>query len=214
MTDPDFKTILKAITERRRSILPPRIYNVLNALNVEADGIVQACKWIVHLMEGKCIVFSGPIGSGKTVSAAFMACYWTWLAACRPVYEALKADPEIKGDSLRIMEEAIHVSHHRARFKWVVAKEVIQIEWHELDSGYEGLLIIENLGREYWKPGSDYAPCRWDDLFDIRYSRYLPTIITTNLTPTEFKTRYGKHNGSRLREWGIWTEIVEEDMRI
>ena len=219
MKEPTMKDIITTIAERRRAILPIRVYEILNRLDTDRDGINQAFSWIVDLLSGKCIVFSGAIGSGKTVSAAFMACYYMWLIA-KPVYDGLKDDPALldgeEGRRFRdddIFKAAINEGFRDNGFRWVKAEDVIQLEWSRYDSGYEYLLIIDDLGRDYFKPDSDFGPRRWDELFDARYRDFLPTIITTNLTPKEFEARYGKRNRSRLREWGIWIEIAEKDLR-
>lgn len=222
MNEPTIKEILAAITERRRSILPIRVYNVLNALDTDLDGIKQAFAWVVHLMEGRCIVFSGGIGTGKTISAAFMACYWTWLS-CKPLFDGLKEDPTLYSMPINkddILKVAIAEGMKRNRFRWVDAAEILQLEWQRYDSEYgnkeewgAGLLVVDDLGREYLKEGSEYAPRRWDEFFNLRYQSNLSTIITTNLTPGEFEARYGERNMSRLREWGIWLEIAQEDLR-
>jgi len=73
-------------------------------------------------------------------------------------------------------------------------------------------LVIDDLGVEYAdQRGSTAATL--DALVNARYSRQLPTMITTNLPAVEFKARYGERVADRIRESGSFTEICGKSMR-
>ena len=73
------------------------------------------------------------------------------------------------------------------------------------------LLIVDDLGLE---PLDDRrAAVAVEELFHARQGGGLRTIITTNLSPVEAKSRYSERVFSRLAECGRWVQIAGDDLR-
>jgi len=52
-------------------------------------------------------------------------------------------------------------------------------------------LVLDEVGKEYRKPGSDWVAAEFDTLLRLRRGHLKPTIIISNLTILQFKERYG-----------------------
>lgn len=82
--------------------------------------------------------------------------------------------------------------------------------WDEVRKVYA--LAIDDLGREY----SDQHG-RWlaeiDLLIDDRHEMRLPTVITSNLSPEEFRQRYGERIADRIRQMGLVVLCSGESLR-
>ena len=77
------------------------------------------------------------------------------------------------------------------------------------------LLVLDDLGREPLDAGG-WAETAMHALLDRRYEDKRRTIVTTNLTASQFRDRYGRDGGrlvDRLREAGAWVNLVGESMR-
>lgn len=78
------------------------------------------------------------------------------------------------------------------------------------------VLVLDDLGAEPLD-GKDYGLASVVDLVDRRYDAARKTIVTTNSTLEEFRSRYGTGPGLRLwvrfREAGRFLEIAEPSMR-
>lgn len=82
--------------------------------------------------------------------------------------------------------------------------------WDEVRKVYA--LAIDDLGREY----SDQHG-RWlaelDLLIDDRHEMRRPTVITSNLSPEEFRQRYGERIADRIRQMGLVVLCSGESLR-
>lgn len=77
------------------------------------------------------------------------------------------------------------------------------------------LLFIDDLGTEQTEVkifGSQYKPII--DLLSYRYEKRLITIITTNLTPKEIRSRYGERIYSRFQETAKVIAFNEHSFRV
>jgi DNA replication protein DnaC len=74
-----------------------------------------------------------------------------------------------------------------------------------------GVLVVDDLGVEY---RSEQMICRLDELVDSRAASNLPTIITTNLTASEFQARYESRLWSRIHQFGDYIELDDPDLRV
>ena len=102
------------------------------------------------------------------------------------------------------------------RFNVHRASDVIRSAWDDsrwLDTLRKdgSLLGIDDMGTEHMTDRG-YQLSLWDDLFDYRHRYRLPTIITTNLHPEQFRERYqhaeyGERIYGRLRENGRWFHV-------
>lgn len=74
-------------------------------------------------------------------------------------------------------------------------------------------LLIEDLGKEYSGKGSGFAELCFENLLRKRVRDCLPTIITTNLSPTAFEERYKKSAISLAKECMLAVYMQGEDRR-
>jgi hypothetical protein len=73
-------------------------------------------------------------------------------------------------------------------------------------------LVIDDLGVEYDDKGGAFRSFL-DGLVNSRYAACLPTLITTNLTASDFRARYGERIADRIREAGRFVELAGESLR-
>lgn len=90
----------------------------------------------------------------------------------------------------------------------VKALDLLRAGLYPADPGFwprlhaERLLVVDDLGVEALD-GKGYALTTIEDLVDRRYDAARKTIITTNGTPEEIRTRFGPRVWRRLREVGL-----------
>jgi DNA replication protein DnaC len=75
-----------------------------------------------------------------------------------------------------------------------------------------GLLILDDIGTEIITD-KQWFNSILDSIIDYRYEWMHQTILTTNLTMGEFKSRYGERIMSRLTETGKAWELGGKDLR-
>lgn len=76
-----------------------------------------------------------------------------------------------------------------------------------------GLLVLDDLGAEYGDAKGSLLT-DLDELVDVFYgSRRRRLIITTNLTPGTFKSKYGERITSRLKDAGAWVGLTATSLR-
>lgn len=73
-------------------------------------------------------------------------------------------------------------------------------------------LVIDDLGVEYDDKHGNFR-ASLDGLVNSRYAACLPTVITTNLTASDFKARYGERIADRIREAGRYVELTGVSLR-
>ena len=74
-------------------------------------------------------------------------------------------------------------------------------------------LLIEDIGKEYSGKGSGWAELNLENLLRRRSRELKPVIITTNLSPTEFKVRYKSSASAIVKESMIAVEVKGKDLR-
>jgi len=134
-----------------------------------------------------CLVLSGPPGVGKTMAAAF----WLWL-----------------------LTDGEKASNHHVPCWYTSAQLAVM-------SSYDGkieclwklnAMVIDDLGTEYIDQRG-HLNARLDAMIDSRYAEERRTLITTNLTFTEFKARYGDRIADRMNEGGSFIQIKIKSYR-
>lgn len=75
-----------------------------------------------------------------------------------------------------------------------------------------GVLVIDDLGREY-KGRIEITEAMFDQVIRARVAASRPTLLTTNLTPDEWKTGYGRNVMSLLDEACMAVEVSGADFR-
>ncbi len=102
-------------------------------------------------------------------------------------------------------------------WEWHTAREVIANalagDYLESLMSFDGLLVIDDLGMEYFREDTGWGNSLWDEVFDRRYSERAPMLVTTNLTQAEFAARYGERIASRIQEAGGWIEVKGKNLR-
>lgn len=73
-------------------------------------------------------------------------------------------------------------------------------------------LVLDDAGAEY-SDAKGSLMVDLDELVDTFYGDRRPLLITTNLTRSMFKTRYGERITDRLRECGRWVPIEGGSLR-
>jgi len=74
-------------------------------------------------------------------------------------------------------------------------------------------LLLEDIGKEYSGKGSGWAELCLENLIRKRTRELLPTVITTNINPGEFKQRYKKSAFAMVMECMTPIEVVDKNYR-
>lgn len=154
--------------------------------NVNIHNVAQALHDLQGLKRG--FILCGDCGNGKTTmmhavaaATAFMQDELQQFARYMPGYGTYKTD---------------------VRFYFADAMECAYgDEKGTSDTASRPILVIEDLGQEpleVQRYGNIYNPVI--DILEKRYELCLPTFITTNLSPEQLGSRYGKRIRERLRE--------------
>lgn len=133
-----------------------------------------------------CQVLSGPPGTGKSIAAAW------WLLQ---ESEGRKPDPN-------------------PVMRWCRSATLVRVSSFDgtLEKFAKGPLVIDDLGAEYADQRKHYL-ARLDELIDIRYSNFQPTVVTTNLNAKDFAARYEERITDRLRQGSGFFEMTGVSMR-
>jgi DNA replication protein DnaC len=133
-------------------------------------------------------VLSGLPGCGKTTAAAW------WLVQKRERVEF------ISPTEARFIDAGVLVRW--PKFDEVRMRQITRAR----------ALVIDDLGTEYSDKHGAFLSML-DEVVNSRYSAELPTLITTNLTAPEFKSRYGARIADRIREAGSYVELSDKSLR-
>jgi hypothetical protein len=77
---------------------------------------------------------------------------------------------------------------------------------HDGRLGQIDLLTIDECDKAF---STDWGLGILSEVVDGRYCAGLPTILVSNLEPSEFKERFGRHIARRINEAGGWVEFME-----
>lgn len=102
----------------------------------------------------------------------------------------------------------------RTGARWKTAKAFARLGYDEEveELGRVPHLVLDDLGMEY-ADAKGFFQSNLDGLIDDRYSRKLPTVLTTNVELEEFKARYQDRIWDRIREAGQFVEIAGPSLR-
>lgn len=180
---------LHALEMMQNSPYVPNLFRSRCAEFIETQAIRFIWERIEELINsGRILILAGAPGCGKS----FAAEYCRFLAGITTSYAMIQ-------DRVMTASEIIELS-----FKF-------RDDFHILADDSR-LVIIDDLGAEYdSERGWQFS--NWQEFFDRRYRNKLPTIVTTNLTRDEFRTRYGDRTTDRINEWGWRYGINEPSMR-
>ncbi len=134
--------------------------------------------------DGRILVLAGAPSRGKTYAAYYALCLGCLMAkTIRPG----------------------RMSSVRELVQWSIDD---RSEYRELISR-DGLVAWDDLGTEH-RSESGYSQGVICEMVDLRYTRRLPTIITTNISRGDAARIYGERITSRLTGWGWWYEITPD----
>ena len=143
-----------------------------------------------HLAAGEGLVLRGPVGTLKTTLAVAVLQY-----------------------CLQLGERAMFLTMPSLIDSIFSAKAVSSEDWLRFETRLRQvpLLVLDDLGAEW---GGGYVTSKIDAIFAERYNRKKSTIVTTNLTGQDLRSRYPERIIDRLRETAqVITFITEVSLR-
>src|SRR5690606_12667704 len=221
---------LQERADARASSAPRKLAAFLSAIgvgDVTRDAVVGSLEDTTALRAvkewtktGGILLLLGSKGTGKTTAAAWglsMLGVTTWPRCfcdrCRgggpsedcfvgAGHRARVADEELNPTKARFVKAGhLAAALHRPGG---------DATWDEVRKVYA--LAIDDLGREYSDQHGRWQAER-DLVIDDRHERRLPTGITSNLSPEEFRQRYGERIADRIRQMGLVVLCVGESLR-
>jgi DNA replication protein DnaC len=132
---------------------------------------------------GRNLVLFGPVGVGKSRAA---------VAACRPSHD--------RGLDVAFWPTADLLDAMRPGDETVRVDDVADLD----------RLILDDVGIE--RP-SDWTVERLDSVINRRWMDELPTVVTTNLAPSDLETRIGARAFSRLLDGAVVIRFTGSDRR-
>jgi DNA replication protein DnaC len=142
-----------------------------------------------HYAAGRCLIFSGRVGVGKTHLA---------VGICREIISKPFAGPEwrsAKSHSCRYTTASAMIRDVRETWGKRELSESDALRKYTRPH----LLVIDEVGRQY---GSDAEKLQIEELLDLRYQDKMPTIICTNVEKSQLPQFLGERGLDRLRENG------------
>jgi hypothetical protein len=74
-------------------------------------------------------------------------------------------------------------------------------------------LLVDDVGGAYMKPGG-MVEALFEELMVVREAEFLQTILTTNLTPKQFRELLGDRVADRIEgTWGVWHSLPGASLR-
>lgn len=157
----------------------------------EANEAVLAVKGFIASRSPFLVLFGG-VGSGKTCASLHALAQLQ-----KPLYDEWNEVWDCRAGRFIRAVEAARLSRFDDSEKW---DDLLRVRW----------LVLDDLGVESM---NDYWRERLNELIDVRYGNKLRTIITCNLSPEEFKAKYGDRIASRIREDGMVAGCGTTDFR-
>jgi len=159
----------------------------------KARTLAEAKKWtaarVEEIREASTFILSGPPGTGKTHLASCIA---------RTIYEA---GTKVKMTKFSMLSRRLTQAAQKGE-----GQEELCIEYY---SKFPVLFIDEVRPNAFSKT---MEPKMWD-IFDNRWDRELPTLLTTNLSPKDFETVFPAPVLSRMSRNRIIAVCDGQDFR-
>jgi DNA replication protein DnaC len=159
------------------------------AIKITAAG--YASKFDEHFAAGRCMVFSGKVGTGKT----HLACAILREIVARPFTdgEDWRSD---EWHSVRYTTVSEFIRSIRATWNNPEVREADAIRKFTRPH----VLVLDEVGRQF---GSDAEKMQIEELLDLRYQDMRPTIVCTNVGDKSQLAQFlGERGLDRLRENG------------
>lgn len=176
--------ILKTNWHDYRNLVPARHLQTIQRIRgldpgLKGIAIRLALSSLGVLRDGGMVFISGPVGVGKTISAVILAIVFQ--EKCRQNFRIIQSSDILKNE---------------------FTGRQTYVDWRSL-------VIVDDLGREYFRADNDFGPNIYENYFDTSYREKFPRIFTTNLTTDEFQARYGPRVYDRCREVATWLTVEE-----
>lgn len=182
------KARLAWLVEADKIGVPARLAEASFSSDHRTQALILTQDYLPNLESGRALLMLGPTGVGKTYAA---------VAAMRACDRAARRGraffyfPALAGALL---------DRERSAKALEMAKK-------------RDFVVFDDLGTEYFKEGG-MLQAFVDEIFYEREGNALPTVITSNLTVEEFKTRMSDRIVDRLRgSWGRVVQVPGESMR-
>lgn len=215
--DGAFMARVKAHNDRAMGSTDDDIRLKLGVLRTNQEAIDQLLKW----NRKRSVMLYGPPGTGKTM----LLCALGRLLLNadtqfrRYILDGDELGPEVDLTSIQTERTVLRRQSHRS----VAYKRLDALVEEQKDrfkpggsspvrrmGKYEGVLFFDELGIS--SRSSNYEEDVVNHVLGERFDRGLPTVISSNLNPEDFRRRYGERSGSRLRTC-IILEIQGPDWR-
>jgi len=169
--------------------------------------------------DGRGLFFFGPPGSGKTLLSCIVLCAVRDLS----VEAVAEATGKRQHPTVRFMTFSDYI---KSQVRQIAIQNLIPRaidstelfgEWEEIERKLSALrnrtvVVIDDAGKEH-TTSSRFAEDEFDALIRARYDEGLPTLLTSNLMPSEWNNRYNSSMVSFLQEAFIWVSTDGEDFR-
>lgn len=191
-----------ACEARADSVAPSRLRElgvpdlaVQHSLAPWSTDAVRAARKFIRA-DKRMLLLCGTKGTGKTTAAAVVLRWWLLRCALAPRPTCAKPPP------VAMFERATTFARMSAydRDDKAYFDELCRC----------GLLVMDDVGAETL---AGVAPAMLDELMDVRYGSGRRTVITSNLSGSAFKARYGERIADRIRECGIVETLTGSSMR-
>lgn len=173
----------------RHARIPKIYWNATLAPNDDLAGFAHNIASNMH--DGRGLLLMGPHGVGKTYGS------------CAICLKALVVTPKVLYMTAPDLVDA---------FKPGAAPFDEEMTW-DVALRSRNLLVIDDLGHEYKKAGSEFAVQMLINLFRYRVTNARATILTTNLDPNAIKDIYSEGFYSLLAEHCVAFKLKGSDRR-
>jgi len=159
----------------------------------DLNGYPEISEWALR-PEG-FLILTGPVGTGKTHAG------WATL-----VESLIQAERMRDGEDLVMGIEVLDLLENMMPSNTAYKGP----DWWASHTKKVPLLLLDDLGR--------HKPTEWKDeqifaLVNTRYRDQLPTIVTTNILPADFKAKFGDAIASRMAEECTLVVMAGKDRR-
>lgn len=166
----------------------------------------EAAGWVLDYLDGDTrgnLVFSGPVGVGKSHSAAATACF----------FAATSSDRRRQGQPVRgrgsglLFSSTSKILQTLKNYRRVDDQEEMQRKVDQV-----GVIVLDDLGRGREDPTNADIELL-TRILEERRDSHRATIITTNLEESQIEDRFGSHFASRLYHGEISVRMSGADRR-
>lgn len=157
--------------------------------------------------DSKGLLMVGPPGTGKTTLASLIGLGW-FEQGLSVRYITMAGYITMLKDQMDLKSAWEKMKDEDAYAQWSDNRNFIAWARGKLD-----LLILDDVGKEYRSPNSDYAVTEIGYLLRRRWDSGKQSVLTSNLKPDDWGEVYGDAMGSFIHEAYEVVPVVGEDRR-